>query len=401
MTVPPDSPRDAPAAATGADRPAERVGVSELKLNAFRNYDTLFTGFDHCPVVLSGANGAGKTNLLEALSFLSPGRGLRRAALEAVARRPGNGTWAVAATVERAAGPVAIGTGIALAAGGPEKRRSFRIEHGPARSADVLLDYVNVIWLTPAMDGLFTGGSADRRRFVDRAVLAIDRRHARRVNAYEKAVRGRNRLLSEGAYDRAWAAALENEIAELGVAVAAARREWCDLTMALIAENHDEGPFPSAELRLEGFLEPRFGENSAGQLEESYREQLAADRPRDTAAGRTLTGPHRSDLVVRHGARDAEAATCSTGEQKALLIGMVLAQARLVTRLSGATPVVLLDEVAAHLDQLRRSALFEMLHDLGCQSFMTGTDSAVFAELDARALHCTVEDGKVHPVARG
>jgi len=379
-------------------RPA-RAALRALKLTGFRNYASLSLVLDGRSVVLAGANGAGKTNLLEAVSFLSPGRGLRRAQLADVARATGDGAWAVAATVENADGEVDLGTGVALTPEGPENRRSVRVNRAPARSPDALLDYLRVIWLTPAMDGLFTGPASDRRRFLDRAVLAIDRGHGTRVNAFERAMRGRNRLLSEPSRDSHWLDAIEREMAELAVAVAAARREWAGLAVALIAEGDVAAPFPAAEIALEGSLEHLLDNHTASAVEELYASELAGDRPRDAAAGRTLSGPHLSDLRVRHAPKQAAAEICSTGEQKALLIGLVLAQARLAARLSGETPVVLLDEIAAHLDAARREALFAVLDDLGCQAFMTGTDAGVFAPLGDRAEHFAVSDGTVTPAA--
>jgi DNA replication and repair protein RecF len=375
-----------------------RTRLAALKLTNFRNYAALSLAFDARTVVLTGPNGAGKTNLLEAVSFLSPGRGLRRAALEDVARRPGNGAWAVAATVENASGAVDLGTGIALGPEGPEARRAIRVNHAPVRSADALLEHLRVVWLTPAMDGLFTGPASERRRFLDRAVLAIDREHGARVNAFERAMRGRNRLLSEPSPDRAWLSAIETEMAELAVAVAAARREWARLATALIAENGSGAAFPAAGIALEGILEHDLEGRPGTEVEDRYRATLADERPRDTAAGRTLAGPHLSDLRVRHLPKDAAAEVCSTGEQKALLIGLVLAQARLATRLSGETPLVLLDEIAAHLDEARREALFRVLDDLGCQAFMTGTDANVFAALRPSAMSLAVDAGHVRPL---
>ena len=389
------SPRVEPLPAARSRRTALRA----LKLAGFRNYGSLSLAFDGRSVTLTGPNGAGKTNLLEALSFLSPGRGLRRAQLDEVARQPGDGAWAVAATVENAAGDVELGTGIALTPEGPENRRSVRVNHAPAGSPDALLEHLRIVWLTPAMDGLFTGPASDRRRFLDRAVLAIDRGHGTRVNAFEKATRGRNRLLSEPAPDARWLDAIEREMAELGVAIAAARREWAGLAVALIAEGDIAAPFPAAEVALEGTLEHLLDGHAASAVEALYAADLAGDRPRDAAAGRTLSGPHLSDLRVRHAPKQAAAEICSTGEQKALLIGLVLAQARLAARLSGETPLVLLDEIAAHLDAQRREALFAVLDDLGCQAFLTGTDAAVFAPLGERAEHLTVSDGTVTPAA--
>jgi DNA replication and repair protein RecF len=370
------------------------VHLVALKLANFRNYGSLSLGLDARPVVLCGPNGAGKTNLLEAVSFLSPGRGLRRAGLDEVARRTGDGSWAVAATLVNAAGQVDLGTGVALGPDGPERQRRLRVNHAPVRASEALLEHVRVLWLTPSMDGLFSGPASDRRRFLDRAVLAIDRQHGTRFNAFEKAMRGRNKLLSEPAPDRAWLDAIETKMAELAVAIAAARREWSGLAAALIAAG-GEGPFPAAELALEGTLEQAVATTSARAAEDGYRARLRDERRRDAAAGRTLAGPHLSDLRVRHAPKQMPAEACSTGEQKALLIGLVLSQARLVARLAGETPLILLDEIAAHLDEARRLALFGVLDELGAQSFMTGTDAAVFAPLGERAQMLTVHDGAV------
>jgi DNA replication and repair protein RecF len=366
-----------------------------LKLVNFRNYASLSLALDRRSVVLTGQNGAGKTNLLEAISFLSPGRGLRRAVLEDVARRPGDGTWAAAATVENASGAVELGTGVARGPDGPESRRSTRVNRAPARSAEALLEHLRVFWLTPAMDGLFTGPAADRRRFLDRAVLAIDRQHGSRVSGFERAMRGRNRLLAEPAPDRAWLDAIEAEMAELAVAIAAARREWVSLAAAMIAAGDPASPFPAAEIALEGTLEHALDGHTAAAVEEIYRMDLAGERPRDAAAGRTLAGPHLSDLRVRHAPKQAAAETCSTGEQKALLIGLVLAEVRLAARLTGETPIVLLDEIAAHLDAVRREALFRLLAELDCQAFMTGTDRTAFSSLGPAAAFFEVSDGTV------
>lgn len=381
---------------------ARRTALSALKLTGFRNYASLRLQLDGRPVVLVGPNGAGKTNLIEAISFLSPGRGLRRAALEDVAHRPagggrGTGAWAIAATLETDTGAVDLGTGVALGPEGPETRRSVRINQAPGRSADALLEYVRVIWLTPSMDGLFTGPASERRRFLDRAVYAIDAGHSSRVNAFEKAMRGRNKLLAEPYQDARWLDAVEAEMAELAVAIAAARRDWAGRIAALIGHGDPASPFPWAEIALEGTLEHWLDGHAASAVEDLYRAELAGERPRDAGAGRTLAGPHLSDLRVRHGPKQAAAETCSTGEQKALLIGLILAQARLTTRLTGETPILLLDEIAAHLDADRRAGLFDALDDLGCQTFMTGTDLAAFEALGDRAQFMAVRDATVLP----
>ena len=370
------------------------ASLAALKLTAYRNYAALALTLDERSVVVVGPNGAGKTNLLEAISFLSPGRGLRRADLGDVGRRPGDGSWAVAATVVNGAGTVELGTGLGMTPDGPESQRRVRVNHAPARSSDALLEHLRVAWLTPSMDGLFTGPASDRRRFLDRAVLAIDRTHGSRFNAFEKAMRGRNRLLSEPAPDGAWLGAIEREMAELGTAIAAARREWASLTTALIPQNGGS-PFPAAEIALSGTLEAELDRQSGVAVEDGYRAILREQRSRDAAAGRTLVGPHLSDLRVRHGPKQAAAETCSTGEQKALLIGLVLSQARLVTQVTGETPILLLDEIAAHLDETRRMALFGVLAELGAQTFMTGTDTDVFTPLGAAVQVLEVRDGRV------
>lgn len=369
------------------------VYLTRLKLTDFRNYPQLSLQCDRRHVVLTGENGAGKTNLLEAVSFLSPGRGLRRAAYADVARVGADNGFTVFAAVEGMAGPVEIGTSTGGETGSGGGRK-LRLNGANARSADDLLEHLRLTWLTPAMDGLFTGSASDRRRFLDRQVLAIDPQHGRRVLDYERAMRSRNRLLSEGRMDPAWLDGIELQMAELGTAIALARRELVAMLSDLIAEGRQEGPFPKATIALEDFTE-ELGDVSAAALEEAFIGKLAEARYRDAAAGRTLTGPHRSDLLIRHREKDMPAAHCSTGEQKALLVGLVLAHAGLTRRISGFPPVMLLDEIAAHLDAGRRAALFDLIDDLGGQAFMTGTDAAMFAALGDRAAHFTVDAGTV------
>ncbi|MCB1502897.1 MAG: DNA replication/repair protein RecF [Bauldia sp.] len=376
-------------------RAPSRVWIASLKLDRFRNYATLALTLDGRPVVLTGPNGAGKTNLLEAVSLLSPGRGIRGVRLDEIAMKGGDGTFAVAARIEGPAGPVDIGTGVVAGLEGPEAKRRVNVNRIPAGSSEALLDHLRVLWLTPAMDGLFTGPPADRRRYLDRAVLSIDKRHGTRANAFDKAMRGRNRLLAEPRADSVWLDAIETEMAELGVALAAARREWAGLAVAKIEDTARRSPFPAAEVALSGTLEAALADKVAAEVEEDYRRMLRNERGRDAAAGRTLTGPHRADLLVRHGPKDMPADSCSTGEQKALLLGLVLAQARLVADLTGEAPVILLDEIAAHLDETRRVALFGVLADLGAQTFMTGTDEVVFAPLGSGAQRGRAHDGRI------
>jgi len=369
-----------------------KVFLSRLKLGDFRNYAGLSLDLDARHVVLTGENGAGKTNLMEAVSFLSPGRGLRRAAYADVARVGAETGFSVFAELDGMDGPVEIGTGTAGAEEGQSRR--LRLNGTTARTVDELLDHLRVLWLTPAMDGLFTGGSGDRRRFLDRLVLSLDPEHGRRAADYERAMRGRNKLLSEGRPDPVWLTGLERQMAELGIAMALARQEMLGLLAGLVDRNHEGGVFPAADLALSGFLDGEW-HRPAFDLEEQYLEMMKNGRYRDAAAGRTLDGPHRSDLLIRHRAKNMEAARCSTGEQKALLVGLVLAHARLVGNMTGHAPILLLDEIAAHLDEGRRAALFDLVDDLGGQAFMTGTDQSMFSALGDRARYLTVANGTV------
>jgi DNA replication and repair protein RecF len=369
--------------------------ISKLTLTNFRNYATLTIDLAPGAVVFSGDNGAGKTNLLEAISLLTPGRGLRRAPYADVAREGGDGGFALHARLDGPDGQIEIGTGISIGEG--EGGRRVRINGATARSAEDMLEWLRVVWLTPAMDALFTGPAADRRRFLDRLVLAIDPGHGQRALDYEKAMRGRNRLLTEGSRDDRWFEAIETQMAETGVAIAAARAELVRLLAAMIDRLPDTGPFPQADISLSGDLETEVSTAPAVDVEERFRRALAGGRDRDRAAGRTLEGPHRSDLLVRHRPKAMPAELCSTGEQKALLVGIVLSHARLTGEMSGMTPILLLDEIAAHLDGGRRAALFSILEELNCQAFMTGTDAALFSSLKGRAQFLTVDHGTVGP----
>ncbi|AZN97792.1 DNA replication/repair protein RecF [Mesorhizobium sp. M9A.F.Ca.ET.002.03.1.2] len=380
-----------------SERGQQQTYISKLSLTNFRNYAKLSIDLDPGAVVFSGDNGAGKTNLLEAISLLTPGRGLRRAPYADVAHEGGDGGFALYARLDGPDGPVEIGTGITGGDTAGEGGRRVRINGAAARSAEDMLEWLRVVWLTPAMDALFTGPAADRRRFLDRLVLAIDPGHGQRALDYEKAMRGRNRLLAEGSRDSGWFDAIETQMAETGVAIAAARAELVRLLAAMIDRLPSAGPFPQADIGLSGTLESEVGTAAAVDVEEQFRRTLAEGRDRDRAAGRTLDGPHRSDLVVRHRPKAMPAELCSTGEQKALLVGMVLSHARLTGEMSDMTPILLLDEIAAHLDSGRRAALFSILEELNCQAFMTGTDAALFSSLKGRAQFLTVDHGTVGP----
>jgi DNA replication and repair protein RecF len=381
--------------------------VRRIALTNFRNYARLRLEVEARPVVLTGPNGAGKTNLLEALSFLAPGRGLRRARLGEVVRgamRAGDepdGVWAVAAQVMTPDGPVDIGTArevVRDAAGAQaSERRIVKIDGKLAKGQGDLARYLSVAWLTPEMDRLFLEASSGRRRFIDRLVYGFVPDHAGRVSAYERAMRERSRLLREGSADRSWLAALEQQMAEAAVAIAAARR---DLVARLNqAGEAGIGPFPRPHATMEGAVEGWLGEGPALATEDRFRTALVESRRRDAETGGAAEGPHRSDLHVIHAGRGVPAAQCSTGEQKALLIALILAAARLRALEHGAAPILLLDEVVAHLDETRRAALFDELVALGAQAWLTGTDRALFAGLRDRAQFLGVADGAVRPAA--
>jgi DNA replication and repair protein RecF len=374
-----------------------RLAVSRLTLSDFRCYSFLRLETDGRPVVLTGANGAGKTNLLEALSFLSPGRGLRRAKLSDIARHgagaePGVAPWAVAAQLDRDdEGPRELGTGRDAGS----ERRLVRIDGHPARSQSKLSDVLTVLWLTPAMDRLFLEAATGRRRFLDRLVLGFDTAHASRATAYEHAMRERTRLLREGRYDPSWVALLEQDMARHGAAISVARHRTVECLNAACRQGI--GPFPAAVLAVTGTIDQALSEVGEGDLEDWFKGQLFACRRRDGEAGGTTIGPHRSDLLVRHGTKDLPAEQCSTGEQKAVLVAIVLGQARVQADVKGQAPILLLDEIAAHLDQTRRAALFDELCALSAQSWMTGTEETLFAELGGRGQFFRVDDANVIP----
>jgi DNA replication and repair protein RecF len=379
-----------------------RVAVQRISVTDYRNYAHASFKPGGANVVLTGANGVGKTNLLEAVSFLAPGRGLRRVRLDEVARKDSGDDanastrpWAVAVSVDGDAGPVDIGTGLDPDHQGVRERRVVRVDGQPEKNQSVLADHIAVVWLTPQMDGLFIDGPGARRRFLDRLVYVSDAAHAGRVTAYEKAMRDRARLLSEqgAGADAGWLDALEGVMVEKGMSVAAARRDMIGRLRVFIAES--DGPFPRAEISLSGGPDAWLDDMPALAAEDQYRDLLRSDRARDASDGRTATGPHRTDLLVRHAEKARDAAICSTGEQKALLIGLILAHARMQAAEQGRRPVILLDEVAAHLDQDRRQALFDLLCDLDTQVWMTGTDPALFSGMQGRARFFTVSDGAV------
>jgi len=383
-------------AARGAGDPAApaRVAVLRLDLTDFRSYRQARLETDGRPIVLTGPNGAGKTNLLEAVSFLAPGRGLRRARLSEIDRHGHAGAWAVAARLTTPAGEVAIGTGRDGTSESGD-RRLVRIDGQAVKGQAALAEYLNLVWLTPQMDRLFQEGAAPRRHFLDRLVFGYDPAHAARLAAYERALRERARLLRGGSADPAWLAILEDTMARDGVAVAALRRDIARRLDRAAAETQAGGAFPVPQLTLTGKSEAWLAEMPALAAEDRLRSELSASRRIDAESGGALVGPHRADLAVAHAGKSVPAEHCSTGEQKALLIAIVLAHARLQAALRGVAPVLLLDEVAAHLDATRRAALFEHLLSLGSQAWLTGTDAILFAEFGAKAHFFTVTDGMI------
>ena len=372
------------------DRPILTRHLSRLRLTAFRNYTAAALDLDDRHLVLTGPNGAGKTNLLEAVSLLSPGRGLRRASFDTVQAQGSDIGWAVAATVETDDGPADIGTGAM-----PDGGRRVRINGANARSIEAMSDYLRVLWLTPAMDGLFSGPASDRRRFLDRLVTTLIPSHSSSVSDYDKAMRQRNRLLEEGG-DIRWLTAIEVQLAELGASIHLARTDSLTHLQALIEQSLDDVSFPAAHLALTPLFENEAEPTSSAALETALIQTWQGSRGLDRAAGRTISGPHRVDLEVTYAQKGMPAALGSTGEQKALLIGLILAHARLVKLRTAITPFLLLDEIAAHLDPDRRRALFSALDGLGTQCFLTGTDRLLFEALGPRAQTITVRDGRLY-----
>ena len=380
------------------DQSIPRLWVERLSLTNFRNYDALTLGLGPEPVVLVGANGSGKTNILEAVSLLAPGQGLRQAPFPDLARNGGDGGWTVAARVHTSFGAVDLGTGLSAA---ERAGRIVRIDGEAKSGSGALADYVEMVWVTPATDGLFTGPGTERRRFLDRLILCFDTAHRTRAGKFERAMAQRNRLLSDGVTSSAQLDGLEIVMAETGIALAAARAEAVAALAAVTSrrrERNPESPFPWSSIALEGTIDRDLAQQAAVDVEDGYVAELRDTRLRDRGAGRTLSGPHRTDLIVSHGPKTMPARLCSTGEQKALLLGLVLAHAELVAeRRNGVAPMLLLDEIAAHLDVARRAALFAELLRLGTQAWMTGTDPEAFSALVGSAQFWTVDAGRAAP----
>ena len=388
--------------------------VERLSLSNFRSYAHAQIETGPTPVVLTGANGAGKTNILEAVSLLSSGQGLRRAAYielmhQGQQPRPGSVGWAVAARANTRCGFADIGTGLQTGSGdqsqyyrnGQQTRvgRTVRINGETCTSPRVLNDYMDIVWLTPSMDGLFIGPASDRRRFLDRLVYCFDPAFRKFTGRFERATQSRNRLLADGVRDHRQLESFEVIMAETGTAIAAARLEAVTALQSVIDERRNRSeasPFPWCLTHMQGSLESALETAPAIDVEDNYRENLANNREQDRAAGRTLEGPHRSDLLLTHGPKDMPARICSTGEQKILLLGLVLAQADLIARRhEGSAPIILLDEIFAHLDFERRQALFSEILELKAQAWMTGTDAEIFEPLSEAAQMFVIEESNV------
>ncbi len=374
-----------------------RLAVAALTLTAFRNYPRLRLGFHGGPIVLVGPNGAGKTNLLEAISYLGAGRGLRGARLGDVdCRTAGKARpWAVAAELDGPHGRFEVGTGRDGAATAP--RRLVRIDGKPRSGPAALADRVPVLWLTPAQDRLFMDRPGARRRFLDKLVAVADPAHSTRINEYDRALRERSRLLRAPGADSDWLTALERTMAETGIAIAAARLlAVSDLTQAAA---RGIGPFPAAVVAAAGEVEDWLVQCPALEAEDRLAQALAGSRVRDAELGGAAHGPHRTDMAVTHGTRGLAAATMSSGEQKCLLLSIVLGAARIQTEKRGFAPLLLLDEVSAHLDEDHRRALYTEVAALGAQAWMTGTDANLFSALGDGARFLRVNDGSVDEMA--
>lgn len=393
---------------------AEVNAVRRLLLTDFRCYESLRLDIDTRPVVLTGPNGAGKTNLLEAVSFLVPGRGLRGARLTDISRRSPAATvpddqsprpWAVAARIENGGKLCDVGTGLAPDTADPRAlrpRRAVRIDGEAARGQAALGEILAALWLTPDMQRLFVDGASGRRRFLDRLVFAFDPAHAGRLQGYERAMRDRSRVLGDADAagrppDGAWLDAVEATMVEKGIAIAAARADLIRRLNPACAMG--VGPFPAAGLAVSGKIDDWLARMSALDAEDQFGTALVQSRDRDPHMRRVTEGPHLSDFDVTHLDNNMTAAHCSTGEQKALLISIVLANARLQTLDAGAVPLLLLDEVAAHLDEQRREALFDEIAAMGAQAWMTGTDPVLFASLGSAAQHFAVADARITPAS--
>ncbi len=370
------------------------LSLSSLSLHHFRNYEQARLTVSPAPVVLFGHNGAGKTNILEAISLIVPGRGLRRAKLADLGNAQNADAWAVVAYANGLQGEVMLATGRDTESTGEIEKRALKIDGKPAKSQADLTRHMNMLWLTPQMEQIFLEGTSEARKFLDRLVYSFDAEHATCVNAYESAMRERNRLLAAGNADSAWLDALEHTMAEKAASISAARLLTVQHINHAVAESTLS--FPKPQLAVRGLVEDALAENrSSLEAENHFRDVLRGSRNKDAAAGRTLAGTHRSELLVTHLEKGVLANLCSTGEQKALILSIVLAQVRAGSMWNGVVPIVLLDEVVAHLDPARRLELFAEIIETGAQVWMTGTDRSLFSGIEQAAQFFEVKNGQI------
>ncbi|MDD3028779.1 MAG: DNA replication/repair protein RecF [Alphaproteobacteria bacterium] len=372
----------------------EAVSLSRMTLTNFRNYSSLRLFLDEAPVVLTGRNGSGKTNILEAISLLVPGRGLRRSPLSDLQNRASETPWAVSIDLRTETGALTIGTGRDNAVNDSDgERRVVQVDGKPMRKQSLLAEHLALAWIVPEMDRLLVEGSSTRRKFLDRLIYSFDTAHGGRVRAYERALRERLCLLREGRADRRWLDALENELAQKSVAIAAARRTFTERLQRAI--DGGGSVFPHAALAVFGLPEDLLADRPALLVEDALREAFVRARADDAQRGTSSVGAHRSDLKVQHAAKNCPAELCSTGEQKALMVAIMLAYVRLVLQHRGMTPLFLLDDCVAHLDDVRRDALFEEVLALGVQAWFTGTDAEAFAAISPYAQMFDVTGGVI------
>lgn len=390
------------AVAETGDVSVNQLLVNRLTLSNFRCYEQQRIEFDGRPVLLTGPNGAGKTNLLEALSFLIPGRGLRRAKLRDVGRRSAEGSilapqWGVSAELLVGNHKIEIGTGYQYAdklnnrSNGSRDKRVTKINGTIVKNQAELGKYTSAQWLTPQMDRLFIEGASGRRRFLDQIICGLDPGHAGPIAAYEHSLRNRNKLLQEGIQDLKWLSSIEGSIARHGVAIAVRRLEAIERLQVVCG--HNNGSFPGSLIKMVGKVESWLLAEPALVVEDRLQAALRDSRNKDANSGFTSVGPHRSDFIVSHGETGMEAAICSTGEQKSLLVGIVLAIAKLQTEQRGFTPLLLLDEITAHLDEPRRVSLFQLIIEMGAQAWITGTERDLFNLFNGQAQHLSIETG--------
>ncbi len=371
--------------------------ITQLTLQNFRCYDQVrLSDIASGLLVLCGPNGAGKTNILEAVSMLTPGRGIRGVSAMDMQRHNAPQSWGVSGHVDTGGSEVTLGTGL-----NPEaKRRVVRINGADAKSQNALSDYMACLWLTPQMDRLFIEAASGRRKFLDRLIFTFDAGHSGRVTRYENALRQRSKILQDENPDVSWITGLEAQMAETGVAIAAARLDFTQRLQNFCAkikqkDSAEDQYFPMAVLTAKGTLEELLSQSPAVEVEKIFAHQLEQSRPRDALVGGATSGPHKSDLNVFYKTKNMPAAQCSTGEQKALLISIILAHSRMVAAERGAPPVLLLDEIAAHLDEDRRAALFDRLEGLGGQVWMTGTDPVLFEKIEHKAQFFDVQNAQI------